>query len=87
MVTTEQPCILVLSELDYPGWRATVAGAPAPILRANGILRGLALTPGRHEVSLVFRPTSVYWGAAVSVATVFLAIAWLIVGSKARQRA
>lgn len=76
-VTTEQPCVLVLSELDYPGWQATVDGAPAVIMRADGILRALVLAPGRHEVSFVFRPSSVRWGAATAVVTVLLVVGWL----------
>ena len=34
-VTTSVPAYLVLSEADFPGWRATVDGKPVPIYRAN----------------------------------------------------
>lgn len=81
-VRTEQPCILVLSELDYPGWQATLDGAPTPILRANLILRSLALPSGQHDVVLVFRPASVHWGAIVSIVTTALAVTWLVLGRR-----
>lgn len=48
--------VLVLSERDYPGWRATVDDEPAPLLRANDVLRGLYLTPGPHQITLAFTP-------------------------------
>ncbi len=85
-VTTERPCVLVLSELDYPGWRATVDGAPVSILPANVILRAIALAPGSHEVSLIYRPASLQWGGLLSLATAGVALAWLIAGWRARHR-
>ena len=49
---------VVLSELDYPGWVAQVDGAPAPILRANGMFRALCLPAGARQVELRFEPRS-----------------------------
>ena len=60
----------MLSELVYPGWQATVDGAPAPILPADLIFRSIALSPGRHEVSFVFRPIVVPAGAAITLITI-----------------
>lgn len=84
-VATEQPCVLVLSELDYPGWQAKVDGAPAPILPANGILRAITLAPGSHQVSFVYRPSSIRWGGLISLLTIGLALAWLATGWRARR--
>lgn len=64
--STRQPAILVLSENDYPGWEATVDGAPVPILRANIAFRAVALPAGDHTVSFVFRPEAARHGAAGS---------------------
>jgi hypothetical protein len=41
---------LVLSEVWYPGWRATVDGVPAQVLRANYAFRAVRLGPGQNEV-------------------------------------
>jgi len=60
---------LVLSEIDYPGWRASVDGAPAPLLRTNYVLRGVAVPAGTHRVRLAFRPWLPIAGAAISAAT------------------
>lgn len=54
----DRPGVLVLSEIHHPDWVATVDGAPAPILRVNGMLRGLALGPGRHEARMEFRSSA-----------------------------
>ncbi|NJN95604.1 MAG: hypothetical protein HC875_16585 [Anaerolineales bacterium] len=35
------PGWLVLSEIWYPGWQATVNGAPQPVAKVNGLLRGV----------------------------------------------
>jgi hypothetical protein len=61
------PAVLVLADAFYPGWQATVDGVPAPILRANLMFRGLALTPGRHEIVFSYRPAAWRLGAAISL--------------------
>jgi len=60
------PGLLVLSDLYYPGWRATVDGVRAPILRADYVLRAVALPAGEHEVTFVYSPLSFRLGAWMS---------------------
>ena len=59
--------LLVLSELDYPGWRATVNDRPARIWNVNGALRGVVVPEGDNRVSLQYRPASIYVGAVLSL--------------------
>ncbi len=61
----EGPGVLVVSALEYPGWRAVLDGQPAEILPVAGILRGVALTPGEHDIIFKFQPVSVYAGLAL----------------------
>jgi hypothetical protein len=62
---------LVLSDPYYPGWRATVDGAPVPLLRANYAFRAVRVPPGVHEVTMVFRPNLWLAGVAIAAATLF----------------
>ena len=70
--------LLVLSDLDYPGWRAAIDGAPARIVRADRGLRGVVLPAGRHRVTFTFAPRSVRIGAWLSLASAaaLVALAW-----------
>ena len=52
-VALEQPGLVVLADAYAPGWHLTIDGAQAPIHRANLMMRGAAVTAGRHH--LVFR--------------------------------
>lgn len=56
--------MLVLSDNEYPGWRATVDGRAAEILPAYLSMRGVVVPPGRHRIEMDYRPLSVYLGAA-----------------------
>jgi hypothetical protein len=49
-----------------PGWRVRVDGRPAPLLRANVAFRAVAVPAGRHGIEMVYRPTAVLTGLAVS---------------------
>lgn len=60
---------LVLSEIFFPGWRAWVDGVETKIYRANYTLRAIPLTPGQHQVEVVYGPLSVKVGLGVSTLT------------------
>jgi len=83
-VTSQTPAVLVLSELSYPGWRATVDGRAAPLLNADGMLRAVALEAGSHQVEMRFRPASVSIGLAISAITLLLVLVGLILTRRHR---
>jgi uncharacterized membrane protein YfhO len=69
--------VLVLTDLYWPDWHATVDGAPVEILRANHLLRAVHLSPGTHEVRFRYGATRFRVGAAVSVLTIgMLVVLW-----------
>ena len=76
-VRAAAPALLVLSDLFYPGWEATVDGRPAEILRANYAMRAVAIPEGAHEVRFLYKPASFRVGVAASAAGC-LALALLI---------
>ena len=65
----QKPSILVLGEIDYPGWKATVDGVEARLLRVNYNLRAVELPAGRRRIELIYRPASLALGAVVSITT------------------
>jgi PAS domain S-box-containing protein len=68
---------LVLSDVYYPGWRATVDGAPAPLLRADYVFRAVPLPPGEHAIRMTFAPWTWRVGLAVSVLTWSGLVVWM----------
>lgn len=64
-----EPGWLVFSEMHYPGWRATVDGEPAPLLRADLALIAVPVPAGAHEVEIRFEAPRVLQGIAISLAT------------------
>jgi len=56
------PGVLVFSELAYPGWRARVDGESRPMMTIEGLLRGVILPAGSHQVVLDYWPMSLYTG-------------------------
>lgn len=60
--------LLVLSEMFYPGWRATVNGRAVRVYRADGALRGIEAPPGDSRIILEYRPWSVYLGGLLTLA-------------------
>ncbi|TAK26274.1 MAG: hypothetical protein EPO26_00225 [Chloroflexota bacterium] len=49
--------VLVLLDAAYPGWRATLDGAPVEILSATGGVRAVAVPPGAHSIVFRYSPT------------------------------
>ncbi len=56
LVESPAPALLVVSNRFYPGWKAKVDGEERRVLRVDGVLQGIAVPPGRHRVTLDFRP-------------------------------
>ncbi|HKC89388.1 MAG TPA: YfhO family protein, partial [Blastocatellia bacterium] len=57
---------LVVSEMYYPGWEATIDGRPAPILTANYLLRSMIVPEGRHRVEMRYTAPAARRGAVIS---------------------
>ena len=56
-VNTANPAYLVVSEVWYPGWQATVNEKETEVEPANGGLRAVAVPAGRSTVELRFHAT------------------------------
>ena len=64
-----RPAVLRLADLWYPDWKVTVDGRPAKLLRADHVLRAVAVPAGRHLVEFRFASgafTAGFWLSIVS---------------------
>jgi hypothetical protein len=62
--------ILVLADVDYPGWHAAIDGVETAIYRANGIVRAVIVPagPAPRHVRFWFDPPGLALGTAISQA-------------------
>ncbi|MCP4543681.1 MAG: YfhO family protein [Chloroflexi bacterium] len=58
--------LLIFSEMDYPGWQATVDGNPTQLVRADYVLRALCVPEGEHQVAMVYDPPLLKIGLGVT---------------------
>jgi uncharacterized membrane protein YfhO len=65
----KQAGLVILADVFYPGWKLTVNGKPAPILRANRLMRGAAVRAGTSHLVYTYDPESFRLGGAVSLAS------------------
>jgi len=82
--TLAAPGFLVIADAWYPGWRASIDGAPGEILRANLLYRAIPLEKGTHEVTLTYQPHAWRLGVIVSLATITIML--VILGAAAVSR-
>jgi len=66
-IETARDGVLVHSANYSEGWRAFVDGAPAPLWRVDGLVQGVRVSAGRHEVRLEYLPKAFVLGAAISL--------------------
>lgn len=77
---TDRSAWAVFVEQYAPGWRATVDGRPAPIARANLIMRAVQLGPGEHDIVLAYHAPGLELGLAMSLTSVALLLVGLWIG-------
>jgi hypothetical protein len=70
---------VVLTDVYYPGWEATVDGQPAEVLRADYVYRAVLVGPGQHKIVFRFDPITWRVGLAVSLLTWTGLAAWALI--------
>jgi uncharacterized membrane protein YfhO len=70
------PGVVVLSDTWDPGWRATVDGAPAEVLRANYNFRGVAVPAGKGTIQFDYQPASFYRGLELAALAGVTLLSW-----------
>lgn len=75
-VSSAKGGVVVFSEIYYPGWQATIDGAPVDIARADYILRAMHVSSGSHTIEMWFEPQSI----RVTETIAYVALALLVIG-------
>lgn len=73
-IDADRPALLVVSQAWSPGWKATVDGRSAPVVRANGLVQGVPVGPGKHRVVLRYSAPGLVQGAWLTLATAGLLV-------------
>jgi Bacterial membrane protein YfhO len=83
----DRPGLLVLSDNDYPGWKAKVDGRSVPIERVDYVMRGVRIGAGEHEVEFRYEPLTWRIGWIVSLLALIGLAAGLALGWRRRRAA
>jgi len=59
--------LLILSDIFYPGWTATIDGRTVAIIETYGALRGVVLETGSHQIEFTYQPSSALAGFTLTV--------------------
>ena len=83
-VDTPQRAVLILLDAYDQGWTATLEnGEKTPILRANALVRAVAVPAGTHVVTFSYRTPLLQTGAWASLTGILLSIGLI---ARARRR-
>ena len=78
----DRPGLLVVNDSWFEGWRAEVDGEPTPILRVDGLVRGVWLGSGHHVVRMSYRPRGLVAGFLISLVTLGALLAFVVIGPR-----
>ena len=80
------PATLVVCDAYWPGWEATIDGAPATIFAADVLVRAVRWPAGRHVLEMRYRPPEADAGLLASGLGLALLAGWLLL-ERGRDRA
>lgn len=88
VIRTESPAdgILLVSEVDYPAWKAHIDGVEVEVMTAFGLIRAVALPAGTHTVTFEYDASTEEMGLAISGATASIVFAGLVLLAVRRRR-
>jgi hypothetical protein len=79
----DRPTLLRVAVPYFPGWKAEVDGQSAKVLPADLALIGVPVPAGSHELTLRYRSTWFFAGAAISLLSWMALLVWLARSRKA----
>ncbi len=85
IVRTSRPALLLVNDLFYPAWRATVDRKETKILRGFTSLRAIPLSAGIHTVELRYDDAAFNLGWKITLGTLAISILALFIGKKQKN--
>jgi len=82
-VDARTDCYLVVSDVFYPGWQATVDGRAEQVLRADYAFRAVPLEAGSHTVRMMYR--SSYFRIGLLFTAAGIALVALMISLRQRR--
>ena len=79
--------ILVVSQSWFPGWRATVDYRAVPVIRVDGLLQGVPVPAGAHQVVLTYHAPGLGLGLLITAVTAAILLGWGLASLGSWQRA
>ena len=80
------PAFVLVNDLYWPGWRATLDGAPTEILRANYLFRAVHIPSGEHEVTFTYASPALRYGKLITIVTILGLLAALAIRAATHRR-
>ena len=74
LIQSDAPCLLVVGEVFYPWWRATVDDEDVRVVRVNHAMLAVPVPPGVHVVRLRLAAQSIRAGGAVTLASLLACV-------------
>jgi hypothetical protein len=81
-VVNEKSGLLMLSEWDYPGWKAWVDGEESKVFRTDNALRSVAVGSGRHVIRFSYQSDTFLVGLLASLATLAVMLAGVLIAAR-----
>jgi hypothetical protein len=86
-VTASHPSVLLVNDLYYPAWRATVDGKATKLLRAFTSLRAVPISAGIHSIEMSYDDPGFDLGWKITLGTFLVSILTLCIGRKKAPKA
>ena len=74
-IETAEDTFVNFSQCYYPGWKAYVDGVETELYEVNGLIMGMEVPAGNHEIRFVYEPVVIWVGLVISIGTIIIMIA------------
>ena len=82
---TDAPGMLVLNDVAYDGWSAWVDNQRTKIYRVNGLVRGVFIESGEHQVVFRYNPNSFVAGVIMALVATISTVTWAMMPRREAQ--